>query len=152
MPLRAAVRKCPEAILLPADNRAYDEASHEVMDLVRRFGYPTEVRGWDEAIIGARIDDPEGLAGELRAAVLRVTELSCSVGIGDTEERAKMATGFAKPKPLALRANNSNSRSCKPSPQTPHVPQAVRRILAVVATRRVDEPIRDGRLACARLS
>jgi len=97
MPLRAAARKCPEAIFLPADNRAYDEASHQVMDVVRSFGYPTEVWGWDEAIIGARIDDPEGLASDLRSAILGVTALACSVGIGDTKERAKMATGFAKP-------------------------------------------------------
>lgn len=97
MPLRAAARKCPEAIFLPADNPAYDKASREVMDVLRRFGYSTEIWGWDEAIIGARINDPEGLATDFRAAVLSATELSCSVGIGDTKERAKMATGFAKP-------------------------------------------------------
>lgn len=40
---------------------------------------------------------PEARAAELRRAVLAETGLSCSVGIGDTLQRAKIATGFAKP-------------------------------------------------------
>ncbi len=96
MPLRAAVRKCPDAVFLPADNPAYDAASREVMEVLRGFGHPVEVWGWDEAFVGARIDDPARLADQLRAAVLADTALTCAVGVGDTKERAKMATGFAK--------------------------------------------------------
>jgi DNA polymerase-4 len=57
-----------------------------------------QVLGWDEAFVGARTDDPEGYAQRLRAAVLERTELHCSVGIGDTLVRAKVATGFGKPR------------------------------------------------------
>ncbi|PRZ40416.1 DNA polymerase-4 [Antricoccus suffuscus] len=97
MPLRAAYRKCPEAVFLAADHSAYDAASEEVMDTLRSFELPVEVWGWDEAFVGATTDDPVGLANDIRARVLERTELSCAVGIGDTKERAKMATGFAKP-------------------------------------------------------
>ena len=96
MPLRAAARKCPDAVFLPSDHHAYDEASAEVMAVLRSFGHPVEVWGWDEAFVGARVEEPEVLAEELRSAVLARTGLTCAIGVGDTKERAKMATRFAK--------------------------------------------------------
>ncbi|HEU4947547.1 MAG TPA: DNA polymerase IV, partial [Kribbella sp.] len=97
MPLRAAARRCPDAVFLPTDPPAYEAASVEVMDTLRRFPVVVEVWGWDEAFLGAATDDPEALAGQLRQAVLENTQLSCSIGIGDNKIRAKLATGFAKP-------------------------------------------------------
>lgn len=97
MPLRAAAKRCPEAVFLPTDPPAYEAASAEVMDTLRGFPVVVEVWGWDEAFLGAETDDPERLATELRSAVLAATELSCSIGIGDNKVRAKLATGFAKP-------------------------------------------------------
>jgi DNA polymerase-4 len=96
MPMQRALRKCPDAVFLRSDHPAYDAASAEVMGVLRSFGHPVEVWGWDEAFLGARCDDPEGLAQAVRATVLDRTELTCAVGIGDTKERAKMATRFAK--------------------------------------------------------
>ncbi len=97
MPLRTAARKCPDAVFLPSDRPAYDEASAEVMDTLRQFPVVVEVWGWDEAALGAETDDPEALAADLQRAVVRETGLTCSIGIGDNKVRAKMATGFAKP-------------------------------------------------------
>lgn len=53
--------------------------------------------GWDEAFVGVKTDDPEAYARRLQASVLEKTRLHCSVGVGDTLVRAKVATGFAKP-------------------------------------------------------
>ena len=53
MALRTAARKCPDAVFLPLDTDAYDDASEEVMSLLRDFGHPVEVWGWDEAYVGA---------------------------------------------------------------------------------------------------
>ena len=97
MPLRLAARKCPEAVFLPSDPAAYEKVSEQVMAALRELPVVVEVMGWDEAFVGARTDDPEALAGELRTVVLARTGLSCSVGIGDNKLRAKTATGFAKP-------------------------------------------------------
>lgn len=97
MPLRAALRKAPDAVFLPSDHPAYDEASEQVMDALRSFGHPVEVWGWDEAFVGATTDDPYGLADAIRTRVSERTGLTCAVGIGDTKERAKMATSFGKP-------------------------------------------------------
>jgi DNA polymerase IV len=100
MPLRTAARKCPDATFLPLDTDAYDEASAEVMGLLRDFGHPVEVWGWDEAYVGAELNDtqsPFEFAERIREVIAAETGLSCSVGISDNKQRAKVATGFGKP-------------------------------------------------------
>ncbi|MDQ0260467.1 DNA polymerase-4 [Sinomonas atrocyanea] len=98
MPLRIAARKVPDAVILPVDREAYLEASDAVMATLRdQPGATVQVIGWDEAFIGVGTDDPEAYARSLQAAVLERTRLHCSVGIGDTLVRAKVATGFGKP-------------------------------------------------------
>ena len=99
MPLRIAARKVPDAVILPVDAEAYTAASHEVMAALREQpGATVQVLGWDEAFIGVATDDPEAYARHVQAAVLDRTALHCSVGIGDTLVRAKVATGFGKPR------------------------------------------------------
>jgi DNA polymerase-4 len=97
MPLRAAARRCPDAVFLPADPAAYEAASARVMSTLRTLPVAVEVYGWDEAFLGARTGDPERLAARIQQAVTAETGLSCSIGIGDNKQRAKLATGFAKP-------------------------------------------------------
>ncbi len=97
MPLRTAARRCPDAVFLPLDAPAYEEASARVMEVLRGFDAVVEVLGWDEAFLGVVTDDPEGLARRVQEAVLHETGLHCSVGIGDNKLRAKVATGFGKP-------------------------------------------------------
>jgi DNA polymerase-4 len=101
MPLGLAARRCPDAVFLPSDRAAYDEASAEVMATLRSFPVTVEVWGWDEAFVGARTDDPEALARAIKERVLAETRLSCAVGIGETKLQAKTATGFAKPGGIA---------------------------------------------------
>ena len=108
MPLRIAVRKCPDAIFLPVDHEAYNAASDEVMATLRGLewgGVPVvlQVMGWDEAFLAAgeehgELGDPRKFAQHVRAEVLAATRLHCSVGIGDNKLRAKIATDFGKPR------------------------------------------------------
>lgn len=97
LPLRTAFKRCPEAVFLPVDAEAYDAASRDVMATLRSFPAVVEVWGWDEAFLGVETADPELLARDVQALVLERTKLWCSIGIGDTKLRAKLATGFAKP-------------------------------------------------------
>ncbi|MCV7340860.1 DNA polymerase IV [Mycobacterium haemophilum DSM 44634] len=100
MPLRTAARRCPDATFLASDPAAYDDASDHVMGLLRDLGHPVEVWGWDEAYVGLTAADathPTEVAEHIRAVILSETGLSCSVGISDNKQRAKIATGFAKP-------------------------------------------------------
>jgi len=99
MPLKTAYRKCPDAVFLPVDRPVYEAASAEVMATLRAVpGATVEVLGWDEAFVGIETDDPEGVAQRIRADVLAATRLHCSVGIGDTTTRAKIATDLGKPR------------------------------------------------------
>lgn len=99
MPLRIAARKIPDAVILPVDAEAYTAASEEVMETLRaQPGATVQVLGWDEAFIGVTTDDPEAYAQAVRTAVLDRTGLHASIGIGDTLVRAKVATGFGKPR------------------------------------------------------
>jgi len=107
MPLRLALRKCPDAVFLPVDGPAYDEASAEVMATLRSLewgGVPVvlEVLGWDEAFLApgeghGELGDPFDFAAHIRHEVFEATGLHCSVGIGDNKLRAKIATDFGKP-------------------------------------------------------
>jgi DNA polymerase IV len=101
-------------VFLPADHRAYDDASEQVMATLRTWVgrdpgaggarvTALEVLGWDEAFLGVTAavpepEDPEPLARALQRAVLERTALHCSVGIGDNKLQAKTATGFGKPR------------------------------------------------------
>ena len=100
MPMRTAARRCPPdsgAIFLPSDPAAYDAASDQVMALLRDLGHPVEVWGWDEAYVGVTAADPTEVAEQIRTVISSETGLACSVGISDNKQRAKVATGFAKP-------------------------------------------------------
>jgi DNA polymerase IV len=97
--LKIAHRRCPDAVFLPVDRPVYEEASARVMETLRATpGAVVEVLGWDEAFVGVHTDDPEATAREIQRAVLDATGLHCSIGIGDTLVRAKIATDFGKPR------------------------------------------------------
>ena len=110
-PLRLAARKCPAAVFLPVDKAFYEEVSARVFEAVRSVtwgGRPVLVQelGWDEAFVGraggvVEAEPPEEIAARVRAVVREAERLGCCVGIGDNKLQAKLATGFAKPRPGA---------------------------------------------------
>src|SRR5947208_2800422 len=77
LPLRTAAKRCPHAVFLPADPPAYEEVSARVMATLRELPVVVEVMGWDEAFLGARTENPEVLAADVRRAVADGTGLSC---------------------------------------------------------------------------
>jgi len=97
MPLRAALRRCPDAVFLPVDAPVYLEASKRVMDALRSFGWIVQEMGWDEAFIAVDTDDPEARARDIQRRVLERTQLWCTVGIGDNRLQAKLASDAGKP-------------------------------------------------------
>jgi DNA polymerase-4 len=97
LPLRTAARRCPEAVFLPVDRDVYEAVSAEVMATLRQFDAIVEVLGWDEAFLAVDTDDPEDVARQVQRRVREVTQLDCTVGIGQNKLQAKLATGFGKP-------------------------------------------------------
>jgi DNA polymerase-4 len=97
VPLRTALKRCPEAVFLPVDREHYEAASRVVMATLREGDVVVEVGGWDEAFLAVTADDPEAVARDIQRRVLAATGLHCTVGIGHNKLQAKMATGFGKP-------------------------------------------------------
>src|SRR6478609_11696812 len=52
MPLRTALRRCPDAVFLPSDKPAYEAASAEVLAALRSLPVVVEELGWDEWFLG----------------------------------------------------------------------------------------------------
>jgi DNA polymerase-4 len=118
MPLRTAARRCPDAVFLPSDRAAYDEASARVMATLRSMPVVVEVLGWDEAFLGAHTHQPADLARAVQERVFAETGLSCAVGIGQTRLQAKTATGSAKPGGIALVTHESWAATMGDQPVT----------------------------------
>ncbi len=97
LPLRTALRRCPDAVFLPVDRAAYESASAQVMAVLRGLDAVTEVMGWDEAFLAVHTDDPEGFARLIQERVKAAAQLDSTVGIGENKLQAKLATGFGKP-------------------------------------------------------
>ncbi len=97
MPLRTALKKCPDAVFLAVDADHYQIASREVMATLRSFPAVVQNAGWDEAFMEVLTDEPEGLARDVQRAVVDRTRLWCSIGVGDNKLRAKIASDMAKP-------------------------------------------------------
>ncbi|MDQ1605174.1 MAG: polymerase [Actinomycetota bacterium] len=102
VPLRTALKRCPDAVFLPVDREHYEAISDQVMDAVRSLDgtagtVVVEPLGWDEAFIGIESDDPESVARDVQRAVREATRLDSTVGIGPNKLLAKIATGFGKP-------------------------------------------------------
>jgi DNA polymerase IV len=98
MPLRTALKRCPEGIFLAVDGEHYLGASEHVMATLREFPAVVQTLGWDEAFMAVEVAEPEALAREVQLAVLDRTHLWCSIGVGDSRHRAKLASAFAKPR------------------------------------------------------
>ena len=60
MPLRTALKKCPDAVFLAVDADHYLIASRDVMATLRSFPAVVQNAGWDEAFMEVLTDEPDG--------------------------------------------------------------------------------------------
>ena len=98
IPASRARRLCPQAIFLTPDFPTYRRVSAVMMDLVRAHVERVEVVGLDEAYLDlSDLHSPRAAMRRLVAEIRRVTELTCSVGIGPNKLVAKVASDAEKP-------------------------------------------------------
>ena len=107
MPMTAALRLCPKAVVVPPDHRAYHEVSVGVMEVLSDVTALVEQVSVDEAFLdvsGARrrLGPPTQIAAAVRETVHRRYGITCSVGIAATKFVAKLASGHAKPDGVLL--------------------------------------------------
>ena len=107
MPMQAARRMCPQAVVIPPDLAAYREVSTAVMEILGDVTTLVEQASVDEAFLdvsGARrrLGPPSAIAAGIRERVRSQHAITCSVGIASTKFVAKIASGHAKPDGVLL--------------------------------------------------
>jgi DNA polymerase IV len=107
MSLREAVRRCPDGVFLPVDGRRYQQASRDVMAILRRFTPQVEPISIDEAFLdvtGSRqlFGDGRAIALAIKAAIREDVDLPASVGVATTKLVAKIASDLRKPDGLVV--------------------------------------------------
>ena len=103
MPLRTALRMCPQAVVVPVDFRAYRDASKAVFDIARDYTPVIEPLSLDEAFLDVtgstrRFGSPRHIAGEMRDRILAATGLHASFGVATCKTVAKIASDLRKPR------------------------------------------------------
>ena len=102
-PMAEALRRCPEAVVLPARHDHYTAVSQQVFEVFERFSPVVEALSIDEAFLDMSgterlLGPPRAAADAVRRAVFDATGgLTCSVGISTVKFIAKIASGENKP-------------------------------------------------------
>lgn len=101
MPMKTAMRLCPQAIVLPGHYEDYTKYSHWVTDIIASRAPLFEKASVDEFYIDLQgmetFLNPLQWTIELRKQIMNETGLPISFGIGKNKLIAKMTTNEAKP-------------------------------------------------------
>ena len=109
MPMRTAIRLCPQGIVVRPRFTRYREMSRQVMEVFREFTDLIEPLSLDEAYldISGVVDQAEGrwplgVALELKRRVKEETGLTVSVGVSVSKSVSKIASDLDKPDGLVV--------------------------------------------------
>jgi len=107
MSLTEAGRRCPAGVFLPVDGRRYQQASRDVMTILRRFTPMVEPISIDEAFLDvtasrALFGDGPAVAARIRSTVRDDVGLTVSVGVATNKLVAKVASDLRKPDALVV--------------------------------------------------
>lgn len=102
MPSAQARARCPHAIFIAPDMKAYAEASRDVMAVFRDFTPLVEPLSVDEAFLdvsGAQrlFGSPAQIGAAIRARMVQQHRLTCSIGVAPNKFLAKLGSARAKP-------------------------------------------------------
>jgi DNA polymerase IV len=102
MPMREALRRCPEAICVRPRMARYKEVSGQVFDIFHEFTPLVEGLSLDEAFLDVTASlrlkgDGETIATEIRRRIYADTGLTASIGISPNKLLAKIASDLKKP-------------------------------------------------------
>ena len=104
MPLRTALKLCPQCVFLPVDYNEYARVSLRIKKIFLETSPLMEDVGIDEAYldISGVAGPPEETGMAIKERVFRETGLTCSVGIAPNKLLAKIASDLHKPDGLAI--------------------------------------------------
>jgi DNA polymerase-4 len=121
MSLREAYRRCPDGVFLPVDGRRYQQASRDVMAILRRYTPQVEPISIDEAFLdvtgsAALFGDGPTIARRIKEDVRAEVGLTASVGVAGTKLVAKIASDLRKPDGLVVVAPGDEAAFLAPLP------------------------------------
>jgi DNA polymerase-4 len=102
MPMREALRRCPQAICVHPRMARYQEISEQVFAIFHEFTPLVEGLSLDEAFLDVTssqrlLGNAESIGNEIRSRIRRRTGLTASVGIAPNKLLAKIASDLNKP-------------------------------------------------------
>jgi DNA polymerase-4 len=102
MPMREALRRCPEAIVVHPRMARYKEISEQVFAIFHEFTPLVEGLSLDEAFLDVTASQqllgvPDEIGAEIRRRIAKQTGLTASVGIAPNKLLAKIASDLNKP-------------------------------------------------------
>ena len=120
-PMAVALRRCPQAVVIPPRHGRYVEVSRQVFEIFSRFTPVIEGLSIDEAFLDLtgteRLHGPPRAIGEaIRAAVRGELGLTCSVGLATTKFVAKIASERDKPDGLTEVPDGAERQFLAPLP------------------------------------
>jgi DNA polymerase IV len=117
MPLREAVRLCPQAIVVPVRHRIYSEYSHRVMDVLRAYSPWVEQVSIDEAYVEIPSDqDPAKIAHDIQQRIKTELLLDCTVAVATNKLVAKVACNAVKPRGFVVVPPGDEAKFLAPLP------------------------------------
>ena len=121
MPMAEAIRRCPEAIVIPVRMGRYREVSAQVFEVFRRFTPLVEGLSLDEAFLdvtGSRslFGQPREIACTIKAAIRGELGLVASAGVAPCKFVAKIASDLEKPDGLTVVEEADVARFLGPLP------------------------------------
>jgi DNA polymerase-4 len=107
MPMAEALRRCPDAVVVPGRHARYAEVSGQVFAIFRRYTPLVEGLSLDEAFLdvtasGALFGDGEAIARRIKAEIRAETGLTASAGVAPSKFVAKIASDLRKPDGLVV--------------------------------------------------
>ncbi len=107
MPMREALRRCPQAIVVTPRFKRYREVSGQVFEVFREFTDRVEGISLDEAFLdvtasGGLFGSGEAIAREIRRRIRERTGLAASVGVSHNKLLAKLGSEMGKPDGLTV--------------------------------------------------
>lgn len=107
LPMRRAIRQCPELVIMPARFDVYRQVSKEVRGIFARYTELVEPLALDEAYLDVtepKLGPPSAtlIARAIKAAIRKETGLTASAGVATGKFLAKVASGMQKPDGLTV--------------------------------------------------
>ncbi len=121
MPMRDALRRCPDLHRVPPRMSHYQDVSKEVFTIFREFTPVVEGLSLDEAFLDVTeslqlFGDEVAIAREIKKRILERTRLTASVGVASNKLVAKIASDLDKPDGLVVVTHENMRETLDPLP------------------------------------